>query len=66
MVNDPTHRRAIGKHPEAFSGGDIPDGCPGRKPISTRRVLEEVLWITQARNGTSSRKAANHHEIRLV
>ena len=28
-----------------FPEENIPDGRPGRKPVSTRRVLEAVLWI---------------------
>jgi transposase len=28
-----------------FSEENIPDGRAGRKPVSTRRVLEAVLWI---------------------
>src|SRR5262249_12421687 len=28
-----------------FPEENIPDGRPGRKPISTHRVLEAVLWI---------------------
>ena len=32
----------IRKH---FPEEHIPDGRPGRKPISTRHVLEAVLWI---------------------
>jgi transposase len=28
-----------------FAEENIPDGRPGRKPVSTRRVLEAVLWI---------------------
>src|SRR5215472_9579898 len=28
-----------------FPEEHIPDGRPGRKPISTRHVLEAVLWI---------------------
>lgn len=28
-----------------FPEEHIPDGRPGRKPVSTRRVLEAVLWI---------------------
>lgn len=30
---------------EHFPEENIPDGRPGRKPVSTRRVLEAVLWI---------------------
>ena len=30
---------------EHFPEENIPDGRPGRKPISTREVLEAVLWI---------------------
>ncbi len=30
---------------EHFPEENIPDGRPGRKPISTRQVLEGVLWI---------------------
>jgi len=28
-----------------FPEEHIPDGRPGRRPISTRRVFEAVLWI---------------------
>ena len=28
-----------------FPEENIPDGRPGRKPVSTRRVLEAVLWV---------------------
>jgi transposase len=28
-----------------FPEENIPDGLPGRKPVSTRRVLDAVLWI---------------------
>ncbi|HKZ20446.1 MAG TPA: transposase, partial [Acidimicrobiia bacterium] len=28
-----------------FPEENIPDGRPGRKPVSTRKVLEAVLWI---------------------
>jgi transposase len=30
---------------EHFPEENIPNGRPGRKPISTREVLEAVLWI---------------------
>ncbi|MCC6965879.1 MAG: transposase [Nitrospira sp.] len=32
----------IRKH---FPEERIPEGCPGRKPVSARTVLEAVLWI---------------------
>src|SRR6516164_5676500 len=35
-------RRRIRNH---FPEENIPDGRPGRKPVSTHRVLEAVLWI---------------------
>src|ERR1700752_2622439 len=31
--------------PDHFPEENIPDGRPGRKPISTRKVLEAALWI---------------------
>src|SRR5512144_2646816 len=45
MLDDSAQRRAMGAHPESFSGGAHCRRRPGRKPISTRRVLEAVLWI---------------------
>jgi hypothetical protein len=45
MSDDSADKRAVGAHPESFSGEHILDGRPGRKPIPTRRVFEAVLWI---------------------
>jgi transposase len=45
MSDDSADKRAVGAHPESFSGRAHPDGRPGRKPIPTRRVFEAVLWI---------------------
>ena len=44
MWNDSTDGRTVGTNPASFSGGAIPDGRPGRRPIPTRGVLEAVLW----------------------
>ena len=35
----------MGTHPESFSGRKHSGWAAGRKPVSTRHVLEAVLWI---------------------
>jgi transposase len=41
IINDEQWERIRGYFPEE----NLPDGRPGRKPVSTREVLEAALWI---------------------